>query len=151
MTDFLNIFEALQSFVLLLLKFSPLSSWTRPSWVTTGSGRMWEGFLPCFCFAGCDMTGFRTLHGYFGTVPFPKHPYIRPLGGGCGGCFFKVTDGIQHALANSPCHRSAIQAIRCLNSSTTQAPPHCSSKRLSKVLKYTYPSFNLEVSLRIWV
>lgn len=88
MVDLFNMFKVLQNFVLPLGKYSPPSSWTRPSWIT-GSGCMWEGSLPCCCRLWHEWIQ-SPVHGCFGAVPFPKLPYIRSLGAGgcCGGCFF---------------------------------------------------------------
>lgn len=112
-----NVFKVLQNFVLLLGKYSPPSSWTRPSWIT-GSGCMWEGSLPCCCRLWHEWIQ-SSVHGWFGAVPFSKLHYIRSLG--VGGVVVVVSltmenHGNQHmSWLTILFHRSAVYAMRRLS------------------------------------
>lgn len=117
MIDLFNMFEVLQNFVLLLGKYSPPSSWTRPSWIT-GSGCMWEGSLPCCCRLWHEWIQ-SPVHGCFGAVPFPKLRCIRSLG--AGGVVVVVSwtmenRGTQHvSWLTILSHGSAVYAMRSLS------------------------------------
>lgn len=117
MTYFFNMFKVPQNFVLLLGKYSPPSSRTRPSWIT-GSGCMWEGSLPCCCRLGHDWIQ-SSVHGWFGAVPFPKLRYIRSLGAGGVVVLVSLTmenHGIQHVSWRTILsHRAAVYATRHLS------------------------------------
>lgn len=117
MIDLFNVFKVLQNFVLLLGKYSPPSSWTRPSWIT-GSGCMWEGSLPCCCRLWHEWIQ-NSVHGWFGTVPFPKLRYIRSLGAGGVVVVVSLTmenHSIQHvSWLTILFHRSAVYAMRRLS------------------------------------
>lgn len=113
--DLFNVFKVLQNSVLLLGKYSPPSSWTRPSWIT-GRGCMWEGSLPCCCRLWHEWIQ-SSVHGWFGAVPFPKLRYIRSQGAGGVVVVVSLTmenHGTQHvSCLTILLHRSAVYAMRC--------------------------------------
>lgn len=115
MIDLFNVFKVLQNFVLLLGKYSPPSSWTRPSWIT-GSGCMWEGSEPCCCrlWHECIQS---SVHGWSSAIP--KAPLHEVTGAGGVVVVVSLTvenHGTQHvSWLTIPFHRSAVCAMRCLS------------------------------------
>lgn len=154
MIDFFNMFKVLQSFVLLLWKYSPSSSWARPSWVT-GSGCMWEGLLPCSAPQAMTWLDSELFAWLVWNSAIPKAP-LHKSHWGQGGIVVIVSltvenHGIQHVFwLTILFHGSAVHAIRLSSLWITSTGAVLFLKGLYIVLKNTYPSFNLEVSQRIW-
>lgn len=112
----------------------------------TGSGCMWEGWLPASALQAVTWLDSRLLAWLVWNGAIPR-ALLHKGWGGCGGCFFNCGNhGIQHMFWLAALF--LLTSVYAIINLTTQMPYYSC---YFLVLKNTHPSFNLEVSLRIRV